>query len=231
MTKPRPRTLVLTGTLIVAAVAVGGPLGGLLGIVALLVIVDAVIPMPGVTWSEADDRFTTLLRARRRARRWRRLRGLAPRQLELMDDRGGLAARRSLGVRPIAIASITATVEEGKARAFDDELRPDRRAAARWKGLWMAQARGAALPPISVYRVGARHVLRDGHHRVSVARARGLSVIDADVVELVPGCVSSRSPAGPSSRARDTRPRAPRSARATATAAPSPAPAPPRRPR
>ena len=114
-----------------AAVAVRSPLGGLLGIVALLVVLDAVIPMPGVTWSEADDRFTTLLRARRRARRWRRLRGLAPRQLELMDDRGGLAARRSLGVRPIAIASITATVEEGKAHAFDDEFRPERRAARR----------------------------------------------------------------------------------------------------
>ena len=166
MTKPPPRTLVLTGTLIVAAVAVRGPLGGLLGIAALLVILDAVIPMPGVTWSEADDRFTQLLRDRRRARLWRRLRGLAPRHLELMDDRGVLAARRSLGVRPIAIDSITATVEEGKTHAFDDEFRPTRRAAARWKGLWMAQARGAALPPVSVYRIGARHALRDGHHRV-----------------------------------------------------------------
>ena len=227
MTRPRPRTLVLTGTLIVAAVAVRGPLGGLLGIAALLVIIDAVIPMPGVTWSEADDRFTQLLRARR----WRRLRGRAPRHLELMDDRRVLAARRSLGVRPIAIDSITATVEESKAHAFDDEFRPARHAAARWKRLWMAQARGAALPPISVYRVGARHVLRDGHHRVSVARARGLSVIDAEVVELVTGCVSSRSPGDPSSRARGTRPRAPHSAHETATAAPSPAPAPPRRPR
>ena len=134
MTKPRPRTLLLTSTLIVTAVAVRGPVGGLLGIAALLVILDAVIPMPGTTWSEADDRFTQLLRDRRRARLWRRLRGLAPRQLELMDDRGALAARRSLGVRPIAIDSITATVEEGKAHAFDDEFRPARRAAARWKG-------------------------------------------------------------------------------------------------
>ena len=229
MTKPRSRTLVLTGTLAVAAVAVRGPLGGLLGIVALLVLVDAVVPMPGVTWSEADDRFTSwcghagapggggaCAGSRPGTSRWSTTGGRP----------GGAAGAR---VRPIAIDSITATVEEGKARAFDDEFRPDRRAAARWKGLWLAQARGAALPPISVYRVGAQHVVRDGHHRVSVARARGLTVIDADVVELVPACVSSRSPAGPSSRARGTRPPAPRSAPATATAAPSRAPAPPRR--
>jgi hypothetical protein len=127
MTKLRSRTLALIGTLVVAAVAVRGSLGALLGIGALLVLLDAVVPMPGVTWSEADDRFTKLLRARRRARRWRRLRGLEPGRLEVMDDRGGLASRRALGVRPIAIDSITATVEELKARAFDDEFRPGAR--------------------------------------------------------------------------------------------------------
>jgi hypothetical protein len=35
-----------------------------------------------------------------------------------------------------------------------------------------------------VYRVGAEHVVRDGHHRVAVARDRGQATIDADVVEL-----------------------------------------------
>ena len=35
------------------------------------------------------------------------------------------------------------------------------------------------MPPISVYRVGDMHFVRDGHHRVSVARALGLRVIDA----------------------------------------------------
>jgi hypothetical protein len=230
----RKRRMVLAAALVVAAVVVRGSAGGLLGIAALLVILDAVIPMPGVTYPEAQDRFTRLARASGRDRLRRRLRRLPPPRLEVLDDRAGwvlTAARRSLGVRPIPIASITATVEEVKAQAFDSEFRPGRASAEHWKRLWVAQARGAALPPISVYRVGSRHVVRDGHHRVSVARARGLIVLDADVVELVPPCVSSRSPAGPSSTARGTRPPAPRSARATATAAPSraPAPRPPRR--
>ena len=227
---PRGRRLMLAGALAVAAIAVRGSIGGLLGIAALLVLLDAVIPMPGVTWPEADDRFTRLVRARGRARLRRRLRGLAPQRLEVVDDRAGwalTAARRPLGVRAIPIDSITATVEDLKAQAFDCEFRPDRASGEHWKRLWMAQARGAPMPPVSVYRVGARHVVRDGHHRVSVARERGLTVIDADVVELLDQCVSSRSPAGPSSRARGTRPPAPHSAPVTATATPSRAPAPP----
>jgi hypothetical protein len=227
----RTRRASLAALLVLAAVAVGGSIGGLLGIAALFVLLDAVLPMPGATYPEAQDRFTRLVRARGRDRLRRRLRGLPPRRLEVIDDRAGwalTAARRSLGVRPIEIASITATIEDVKAEAFDCEFRPARASAEHWKRLWVAQARGAALPPISVYRVGAQHVVRDGHHRVSVARARGLAVIDADVVELVPQRLSSRSPAGPSNRARGTRPPAPHSAPATATAAPSRAPAPPR---
>ena len=218
--------------LVAAAVAVRGPAGGLLAIAALLVLLDALVPMPGVTYPEAEDRFTRLMRARGASASGAGCAGCRRARLEVVDDRAGwalTAARRPLGVRPIPIASITATVEEVKAQAFDAEFRPDRASAEHWKRLWIAQARGAALPPISVYRVGAQHVVRDGHHRVSVARARGLTVIDAEVVELLPQCVSSRSPAGPSSRARGTRPPAPRSAPATATGAPSPAPAPPRR--
>ena len=40
------------------------------------------------------------------------------------------------------------------------------------------------MPPISVYRVGELHFVRDGHHRVSVARALGRDTIDAYVTEV-----------------------------------------------
>ena len=52
---------------------------------------------------------------------------------------------------------------------------------ARWERLWLAELRGVVLPPISVIAVGGAYVLRDGHHRVSVALARGAVAIDAAI--------------------------------------------------
>jgi hypothetical protein len=173
--------------LAVAGVAVRGTLGMLLGIVAVLVLLDAVVPMPPGTRSQADDRFRALVRRRRRASRMRRVRRRPSERLDVLDDGSGdvaAAERRALGVQVIEIDSITGTVEELKARAFDRAFRPEAASSEHWKRLWLAQAHGATLPPISVYRLGDRHVVRDGHHRISVARDHGLLTIEADVVEL-----------------------------------------------
>jgi ParB-like chromosome segregation protein Spo0J len=43
----------------------------------------------------------------------------------------------------------------------------------------MAFHRGITLPPISVVRVGDGYAIRDGHHRVSVAKALGAPTINA----------------------------------------------------
>ena len=175
----RRRRLALCGALAAAAIVTGTPFAVLIVFAAFVLALDVLIPAPGGTWSEADDRFAALLR-RRRLRR-------AP--LEVVDLGTGWAAtaeHRALGIEPIAVASIDATVEAQKARTFDGAFRPARAEGEHWKRLWLAQARGAEMPPISVYRVGVRHVVRDGHHRVSVALDLGLETIDAEIVELVP---------------------------------------------
>ena len=41
------------------------------------------------------------------------------------------------------------------------------------------------MPPIDVYRIGEVHFVKDGHHRVSVARALGHGDINAYVTEIV----------------------------------------------
>jgi hypothetical protein len=182
------RRLTGSASLLAAAVVLGGTPGVLLGIVATLLLLDALLPMPAGTSSHADDRFRAQVRRRRRARRIARLRGRAPDCLEVLDDGAGWAAtaeRRALGVHVIAIDSVTGTAEALKARAFDGAFRPEADSKEHWKRLWLAHAHGAALPPISVYRVGGQHVVRDGHHRISVARDHGLLTIEADVVELV----------------------------------------------
>jgi len=181
------RRLGLAGGLVAGGLVLGGLAEVLLAMAAAVLALDALVPMPGGTRTAADDRFRRLVRERRRARLGGRLRGAGPQRLDLLDDRAGWAAaasRRALGIQAIDVDSVTGTVEPLKARTFDRALRPDPESREQWKRIWMAHAGGAPLPPVSVYRVGGEHVLRDGHHRVSVARALGLERIDADIVEL-----------------------------------------------
>jgi hypothetical protein len=64
---------------------------------------------------------------------------------------------------------------------FDRCFRPAARARSRWERVWLAEQHGAVLPPISVVAVEDGYAVRDGHHRVSVAKARGAVSIDATV--------------------------------------------------
>jgi hypothetical protein len=161
------------------AVLTGGVPGFLLAFTAGLLAVDQLLDRVGPSAPGADQAFTKLMRERRRRR---------TEPLECLADDTGWAAvapRRRLGVQAIAVASIAGTTDPHKAAAFDRELRPPQWSRERWKQLYVTAQRGAPLPPVSVYRVGSQHYLRDGHHRASVARAIGADAIDAHVVELI----------------------------------------------
>lgn len=54
----------------------------------------------------------------------------------------------------------------------------------RWENIDRARLDDIPLPPISVYKLGEWYFVRDGNHRVSVARMNGQEFIDAEVVEL-----------------------------------------------
>ena len=81
----------------------------------------------------------------------------------------------------IPIDAVTATLEPSRAPLFDSAFRPAPAARTRWQRIWIAENRGTVLPPISVVRIGATYAVRDSHHRVSVAKARGALTIDAFV--------------------------------------------------
>ena len=55
---------------------------------------------------------------------------------------------------------------------------------ARWESIDAARLDEVTLPPISVYKLGEWYFVRDGNHRVSVSRSKGVEFIDAEVVEL-----------------------------------------------
>jgi hypothetical protein len=95
----------------------------------------------------------------------------------------GRRGERQVGHETIELDSIVGTVDRG--REFDRRFLPTSgRVRTRWERIATAQRRGESMPPISVYRIGGLHFVRDGHHRVSVARALGHSHIDAYVTEI-----------------------------------------------
>jgi len=135
--------------------------------------------MTGWTQIEAEKAFGRAARARRRAAL--RCRVLRRGACGLAVHDAPAASRAALGARDIALDEINGTLEPNRAHQFDDEFRPAPPTRTRWQSVWMAEHRGVPLPPISVVRVGDAYAIRDGHHRVSVAKARGAATISAVV--------------------------------------------------
>jgi hypothetical protein len=119
---------------------------------------------------------------------------MAGRLLELgyATERLRPSRRRYLGVRAIEVASIVGT--EGRGDDFDasfSPLRPHLRARVRQ----LARAFPTSnFGPISVEKLGDAYFVVDGHHRVAVARQRGMETIDAEVTELTARWHLSASP-------------------------------------
>jgi len=136
------------------------------------------------TWTraEAETAFGRVHRARRRATLLCKIKSLGRCNGALtvheIPRSGGKRAER----REIPLQAITGTLEPNRTAHFDGGFRPARQARCRWQRIWMAEHRGTVLPPISVVEVcRGFYAVRDGHHRVSVAFARGAATIDAIV--------------------------------------------------
>ncbi len=98
----------------------------------------------------------------------------------------GTHSERPLGLQTIPLATIVGTLDPRD--DFDQRFRPtSNRIRSRWEQLALAMRRGAAIPPIQVYRVNGLHFVEDGHHRVSIAAATHQKTIDAYVTEIVTG--------------------------------------------
>ena len=131
---------------------------------------------------EADRAFRKVVRARRRDSLLRRLlkRCAGCARLAVVDAGAPRGSARP-GVREIPLEAIAGSLEPARAAEFDHAFRPAPQTRSRWLRVWQAEQRGAGLPPISVTAVGDAYAISDGHHRVSVARARGAATITAIV--------------------------------------------------
>ena len=139
--------------------------------------------VPVSIWSdlEAEKAFRRASRARRRAALVARLRRARLCGLTVFDETRRLGSRSRSGVREIPLEAIKGTTEPNRAAQFDPDFRPSKLTRRRWQSVWLALHRGATLPPISVVQFGDAYAIRDGHHRVSVAKALGAPSIRAIV--------------------------------------------------
>jgi hypothetical protein len=142
----------------------------------------------GFPHTDAQFDFSRMRRRRALARLVERLRG-EPGDVsviltyEEVIDALGIRGEKYLGLQTVPLDSIVGTVDRG--RSFDRSFRPTSRSERqRWERMAEAQRRGESMPPIDLYRIGDLHFVKDGHHRVSVARALGHGVIDAYVTEV-----------------------------------------------
>ena len=113
-----------------------------------------------------------------------KLRGVPNELLPFDEVRPHFAAGESYsGVRAIPIHQIVGSVD--RYRDFDHYFLPRMNTPLnRWIGIRHARLDGVELPAIQVYKMGDVYFVKDGHHRVSVAKEEGQQFIDAEIIEL-----------------------------------------------
>ncbi len=97
-----------------------------------------------------------------------------------------------VGMHTVPIDKIVGS--EGRYQDFDSHFLP--RAAnlrQRWERVDEARLTDTVLPPIQLYELGGLYFVRDGNHRVSVAKAQGVEFIDAEIISLKSEIVLKKS--------------------------------------
>ena len=113
---------------------------------------------------------------------------LNPKETELLsftDIKNWLKPKNEvyLGMQVVPVNLIAGS--EGRYKDFDNHFFPrNMHLKNRWRRIDDAHLRDVILPPIQLYEIGGLYFVRDGNHRVSVARAQGVECIDAEVTSL-----------------------------------------------
>jgi hypothetical protein len=100
--------------------------------------------------------------------------------LQEMKDTCVVRIHRGASNRTVPLCQILGS--ENRPGDFDRDFNPlHDRNKGRWLSVATARQRGKTLPPVALIQVGDLFFVRDGHHRISVARALGQSAIEATV--------------------------------------------------
>ncbi len=95
-----------------------------------------------------------------------------------------IRGQRHLGNRAVPLDKIVGS--EGRYADFDRHFAPLHEATKfRWMSIDRAHHEAVALPAVELYKIGDIYFVKDGNHRISVARIQGQVEIDAIVTELI----------------------------------------------
>lgn len=84
------------------------------------------------------------------------------------------------GLRTIPLSMVIGT--ENRCHDFDNHFAPlSEKGQQRWIRISTLLLLDETIPPVELIQVGAFYFVRDGHHRISVAKALGKKFIDAQV--------------------------------------------------
>jgi hypothetical protein len=102
---------------------------------------------------------------------------------DAVKDRLPLRGQHYIGIKQVPIEQIVGSM--GRYRDFDRAFLPRQvRTRGRWVSIDSAHHEEIILPPVELYKMGEVYFVRDGNHRVSVAREQGQEFVDADVIEI-----------------------------------------------
>lgn len=89
---------------------------------------------------------------------------------------------KEIGVKTVPLNSIIGS--QGRYRNFSRHFLPlEESLRNRWKQIEIAVESGKELPPVELYKVCNAYFVKDGHHRVSVVKAKKKVSIEAKVFE------------------------------------------------
>jgi hypothetical protein len=113
------------------------------------------------------------------------LRGKSTELLSFDEIRARLRLREEYykGLQDVPVEQIVGSV--GRYKDFTAKFLPRKnKMQERWSRVYAVASGMMGLPPIELYKVGDVYFVRDGNHRVSVARQMGMKTIQAHVTEL-----------------------------------------------
>ncbi len=132
---------------------------------------------------QASAEFESALR-RGQVRAWgRKLLGRSNSLRHLPPVDATTARRPAREARVVNVPLSQIVGSEGRVGDFDSAFNPlNDHTRDRWISIAAAIRSGAAMPPVELIEAADGYYVRDGHHRISVARAGGQASIEGRIV-------------------------------------------------